>query len=144
MAEDLSLEGTTSRGHILFNINVALIVISSVIVLARLYVRRFMTKAFGLDDILTIVSFVFCIAGSVIEIVQVEHGSGTPIQYISKEDLNVFFTWLAIGELLYFLTSGFVRLSILAFLPRLSRERLFMRLVWVSGVIIVGTSLQRS
>ncbi|KAH6961747.1 hypothetical protein BKA56DRAFT_499771 [Ilyonectria sp. MPI-CAGE-AT-0026] len=135
MAEDLSLEGTTSRGHILFNINVALIVISSVIVLARLYVRRFMTKAFGLDDILTIVSFVFCIAGSVIEIVQVEHGSGTPIQYISKEDLNVFFT------LLYFLTSGFVRLSILAFLPRLSRERLFMRLVWVSGVIIVGTSL---
>ncbi|KAH6983981.1 hypothetical protein EDB80DRAFT_756822 [Ilyonectria destructans] len=135
MAEDLSVEGTTSRGHILFNINVALIVISSVIVLARLYVRRFMTKAFGLDDILTIVSFVFCIAGSVIEIVQVEHGSGTPIQYISKEDLNVFFT------LLYFLTSGFVRLSILAFLPRLSRERLFMRLVWVSGVIIVGTSL---
>lgn len=58
MAEDLSPEGTTPRGHIVFNINVALIVISSVIVLARLYVRRFMTKAFGLDDILTIVSFV--------------------------------------------------------------------------------------
>ncbi|KAH7118067.1 hypothetical protein B0J13DRAFT_200579 [Dactylonectria estremocensis] len=141
MVDHRSPGGTTSRGRIVFNLNVALIVITSVIVLARLYVRRFMTKALGLDDLLTIISFVLCIAGSATEIAEVGHGSGTPIQDVSKEDLNAFFTLLAIGELLYFLASGFIRLSILAFLPRLSRERFFMRWVWGLGVVIVGTSL---
>ena len=47
-----------SKGYIIFNLNVALIVITSVIVTLRLYVRGFMTKVLGPDDFLTIISFV--------------------------------------------------------------------------------------
>lgn len=34
-----------------------------------------------------------------------------------------------------------VRISILAFLPRLSKDRAFLRLVWATGAVIVTITL---
>ncbi|KAG7423148.1 hypothetical protein Forpi1262_v015684 [Fusarium oxysporum f. sp. raphani] len=141
MSHTSALEGTSSRGQLILGINAALIAITSIIVLARLYVRRFMLKALGLDDIITTIAFSLCVVGSAIDIAQVDHGSGMPMQYVSEEDLNIFFMLLAVAKLVYFLSSGFVRLSILAFLPRLCRETFFMRWIWTLVAIIVSTSI---
>ncbi|KAM5352193.1 hypothetical protein ACJ41O_004916 [Fusarium nematophilum] len=48
---------------------------------------------------------------------------------------------LPVNQLIFFLACGFVRLSILAFLPRMSKDRIYMRYVWGIGVLIVAITL---
>ncbi|KAL9563994.1 hypothetical protein ACKAV7_011854 [Fusarium commune] len=43
--------------------------------------------------------------------------------------------------MLFFLASGLIRLSILVFIPRLGRDRVFIRCVWAIGVVIVSITL---
>jgi hypothetical protein len=47
-----------SKGGILANVNIALIVISTVLLSLRLYARGCMVKSLGLDDLLAIVAYV--------------------------------------------------------------------------------------
>ena len=47
-----------SRGSVLVNVNIALIVITSTLLFTRLYVRGFMVKALGLDDLLATIAYV--------------------------------------------------------------------------------------
>lgn len=47
-----------SDGAILVNLNIALIAISAVILSLRLYVRGFMIKSLGLDDLVSSLAFV--------------------------------------------------------------------------------------
>jgi hypothetical protein len=51
-------EPVTSQGYRIRNLNVALIVVTSVIMMLRLYARGLMTKAFGLDDFIAIIAYV--------------------------------------------------------------------------------------
>lgn len=51
-------EPVASQGYVIRNLNIALIVITSVIMMLRLYVRGLMTKAFGLDDFIAIIACV--------------------------------------------------------------------------------------
>lgn len=47
-----------SQGPAIFKLNVCLIVLSSIVIIGRLYARGFMTKALGVDDILAVFGFV--------------------------------------------------------------------------------------
>ncbi|CAM1501038.1 Fc.00g102000.m01.CDS01 [Cosmosporella sp. VM-42] len=130
-----------SKGYVIFNLNVALIAISSVIMIVRLYVRGFMTKALGPDDFLAIVSFGLAIALSSLEIKEVQNGAGSPMNELTPEQLGRFFSLLPVCQLLYLLGAGFVRLSILAFLPRLNRDHVYMRFIYVVGFFIATITL---
>ncbi|EGU71941.1 hypothetical protein FOXB_17548 [Fusarium oxysporum f. sp. conglutinans Fo5176] len=106
-------------------------VLSSIVTIGRLYARGFMTKALGVDDLLATIGFCLAIALSTLEITQVGNGSGSAMNTLSYAQIKAFFV------MVFFLASGFIRLSILAFLPRICRDRSFMRCVWSIGVVIV-------
>ncbi|EXL65788.1 hypothetical protein FOPG_18003 [Fusarium oxysporum f. sp. conglutinans race 2 54008] len=96
-----------------------------------------MTKALGVDDLLATIGFCLAIALSTLEITQVGNGSGSAMNTLSYAQIKAFFVLLPIDQMVFFLASGFIRLSILAFLPRICRDRDFMRCVWSIGVVIV-------
>ncbi|KAH7110145.1 hypothetical protein EDB81DRAFT_863149 [Dactylonectria macrodidyma] len=131
-------EPIKSQGCMLRDLNIALIIITTIIMILRLYARGWMTKALGLDDLMAIIAFSLTIALSALEIVEVHNGSGTPMDQLSNEQIIAFFSILPINELIFTLSCGVVRLSILAFLPRLSRDRNYMRCVWGVGFVIVA------
>ncbi|KAH7149695.1 hypothetical protein B0J13DRAFT_312862 [Dactylonectria estremocensis] len=134
-------EATRSYSGMLRSLNIALMVITSIILVGRIKVRAFMTKALGIDDLLAVVAYLLCMALSAMEIVLVAYGSGAPMDDLSDEQVVKFFSTLPINQLLFFLACGMVRLSILAFLPRLSKDRLFTYYVWATGVVIVIITL---
>lgn len=57
------------KGYLLRNLNASLIAISTLILATRLYVRIFMTKVPGLDDIIATVAWAVNIAQSSMDIV---------------------------------------------------------------------------
>ncbi|KAM6523077.1 hypothetical protein FSOLCH5_003696 [Fusarium solani] len=134
-------DGAKSQGPVLVNLNVCLIILSSIVMVARLYARGFMTKALGVDDIVAVFGFGHAVALSSLEIIQVGNGSGSPMSTLSPEQLKTFFALLPVNQIVFFLASGFIRMSILTFLPRLSRDRAFMRWVWAIGAVTVAITL---
>jgi hypothetical protein len=49
---------TESKGPILLGLNIALIVLTTTVMVTRLYARGIVTKALGLDDAIAIFAFV--------------------------------------------------------------------------------------
>ncbi|KAH6985375.1 hypothetical protein EDB80DRAFT_224283 [Ilyonectria destructans] len=130
-----------SQGHVIRDLNIALIIITTIIMILRLHARGWMTKALGLDDLIAVIAFGFAIALSALEIVAVHNGSGTPIDQLSDKQINAFFSMLPVSELIFILSCGTIRLSILTFLPRLNRDRIYMRCVWGVGFVIIAITL---
>ncbi|KXH68178.1 hypothetical protein CSAL01_02099 [Colletotrichum salicis] len=111
-----------SGGHHVFNLNLALIIVSTFLVSLRLFTRKIVAKALGWDDFLAVVAWALCVAISALEMDTTNYGTGAQIEDVPRPTLLQFFKRLSIMELVYFLASGAVRLSILAFLPRLSKN----------------------
>ncbi|KAG7406890.1 hypothetical protein Forpi1262_v018259 [Fusarium oxysporum f. sp. raphani] len=109
--------------------------------IGRLYARGFMARALGVDDMLALLGFALAVAISSLEIAQVQNGSGSMMSTLSPAQLKAFFALLPVAQMLFFLASGLIRLSILAFIPRLGRDRVFIRCVWGIGVVIVSITL---
>ncbi|KFZ24150.1 hypothetical protein V502_01362 [Pseudogymnoascus sp. VKM F-4520 (FW-2644)] len=129
------------RGDISFRLNVCLIVISTFFISIRLYVRGVMTKTLRWDDLLAAIAFVVLLALSALEIKEVGLGAGQPQHSLDPETLAKFFSILPTMQLLYFAATGLVRLSIVAFLPRLNNNKKFLYLVWGLGFIVASTSI---
>ncbi|KPM34656.1 hypothetical protein AK830_g11913 [Neonectria ditissima] len=133
---DPNPDGTLqSHSGMIRDLNIALMVITTAIFAARLQVRAFMTKALGIDDLIAFIAFSLAMALSAMELVLVKYGAGTPMGELSDDQIVSFFS------LIFFMACGMVRLSILVFLPRLSKDRLFTRYVWATGVVIVTITL---
>jgi hypothetical protein len=119
------------RTAIVRNLNIALLVISSVILATRLYVRLWMIRKPGLDDVFAVLAWGTLTTLSALEIVETFHGTGRQMILVEPQDLAKFFSILPTMQLLYLASTGLVRLSIATFLPRLNKEASFKRLVWV-------------
>ncbi|KAI1874004.1 uncharacterized protein JN550_002583 [Neoarthrinium moseri] len=130
-----------SKGSIQVNLNIALIVISSTLLFTRLYVRGFMVKVLGLDDLLAAIAYVILTAQAVLEILAVGVGSGTHMSEIPPQRIPTFFSYLVTLQLLYYWGTGIVRLSIAAFYPRLSHDRTFLRCIYAVSFVIISITL---
>lgn len=120
-----------NRTAIVRNLNIALLVISSVILAVRLYVRLWMIRSPGLDDVFAVLAWGTLTTLSALEIVETVYGAGRQMISVEPQDLAKFFSILPTMQLLYLASTGLVRLSIATFLPRLNKEASFKRLVWV-------------
>ncbi|CZR57694.1 related to integral membrane protein [Phialocephala subalpina] len=131
----------TTRGEVSRSLNICLITFSTIFVILRFYVRCFMTKVLGLDDAFSFLALPVLIAQSSLEIREVSYGAGEQITTVSPENLKKFFSLLPTMQLLYFIGIGLVRLSIIAFLPRLWKERKVTLIAWALGFAVFAMSI---
>ncbi|KAF6844788.1 integral membrane protein [Colletotrichum musicola] len=148
-----------SAGHHIFNLNLALIIVSTLMVWLRLYVRKVIVKALGWDDLIATVAWILCLTLSALEMDTTHYGTGAQIEDVPRETLLQFFKVgrprpgqevskltrfhqrLSIMELVYLIASGAVRLAILAFLPRLSKNKIYTWCIYILSCIVVVVSL---
>ncbi|RDW63561.1 hypothetical protein BP6252_11106 [Coleophoma cylindrospora] len=128
------------KGIEMRNLNICLTVISTVVCGLRLYTRLIMTKTGGVDDIMSVVAWAFVVVLAGFDFISVRFGSGAHTELVPLATLIKFFSFLATQNLLYFWVVAVVRLSIVAFLPRLNKDRWYLYSVYsVGGVIFVQT-----
>ncbi|EXM01553.1 hypothetical protein FOIG_07130 [Fusarium odoratissimum NRRL 54006] len=129
------------NGQSVFDLNVALMVITNILMILRLYVRGIMAKNLGWDDLLAVVAWGLVMTFSCIEIVLLTKGVGYHIQDVPKETLLQFLSLSPVDKLVFILAGGFVRLSILACLPRINRDRSFVTCVYGVFVATIITAV---
>ncbi|EXK39510.1 hypothetical protein FOXG_05385 [Fusarium oxysporum f. sp. lycopersici 4287] len=129
------------NGQSVFDLNVALMVITNILMILRLYVRGIMVKNLGWDDLLAVVAWGLVMTFSCIEFVLLTKGVGYHIQDVPKETLLQFLSLSPVDKLVFILAGGFVRLSILACLPRINRDRSFMTCVYGVFVATIITAV---
>ncbi|KAF8861251.1 hypothetical protein BDZ45DRAFT_740577 [Acephala macrosclerotiorum] len=137
-------ESPEYKGDKVRDLNAALIAITTVIVGLRLYTRGFISKTTGLDDLLAFIAYACVVTQSALDIRSVNYGSGAHIQYVPGNLVPLFFSALVNNTLLYFVGTGLVRLSIVAFLPRLAKDLsspFFLKAVYGVGFIIICQTL---
>ncbi|KAK1517367.1 hypothetical protein CPAR01_16231 [Colletotrichum paranaense] len=138
------LHFTESPGYAgpkILQLNIALIVCTSMIVGLRQYVRAFIAKALGLDDVLAFLTWAVLTSESAMDIWLVRYGSGAHLKYIPKADFTTWFEGIVTNGLLYLIGTGLMRLSIVAFLPRLSQDRTFIILSYTTGFFVIAQTL---
>ncbi|KAK2934363.1 hypothetical protein FoTM2_005610 [Fusarium oxysporum f. sp. vasinfectum] len=84
------------NGQSVFDLNVALMVITNILMILRLYVRGIMAKNLGWDDLLAVVAWGLVMTFSCIEIVLLTKGVGYHIQDVPKETLLQFLTYISL------------------------------------------------
>ncbi|KAI1868287.1 hypothetical protein JX265_007110 [Neoarthrinium moseri] len=137
-------ESPDYKGHEVLSLNAALIACTSFILALRLYVRSFMSKALGVDDLFAVLAYGCLVALSAFEIRSVQFGSGAHIQFVPGPLVAHFFESLVNNTLIYFFGTGLMRLSIVAFLPRLAQDLtspIFNKLVYGIGIVIIVQTL---
>ncbi|KAB5518048.1 hypothetical protein GE09DRAFT_1230721 [Coniochaeta sp. 2T2.1] len=129
------------HGYIEVNLNSALIGFTTLFYGTRMYVRGFMTKTLGWDDAFATLAYCMLVVQSSLDIRAVWLGSGAHIHLIPEPVLFKFFESLIIQTLIYFWAVALVRLSILAFLPRLSQERFVIYSIYCVGVCVFAQTI---
>ncbi|CAH0027912.1 unnamed protein product [Clonostachys rhizophaga] len=133
-----------SPGYILERLNIALIVVSSVTMFARMGIRIFILRSLGWDDLIACVAFVLLLAYSAMKIISVSMGAGTHIDEVPQDQLDDFFEvrqafdpystkqafvnehydqFLPTFSLLFFVEIAMIRFSVIAFYMKLSSDR---------------------
>ncbi|KAI6090033.1 hypothetical protein F4821DRAFT_46905 [Hypoxylon rubiginosum] len=129
------------HGHTEIGLNGALIGISTIVCSLRVFVRLFITKSLGLDDVLAAIAYLALTALSVMDIIAVQFGSGTHIAFVPEDVISKYFELFSIESILYFWVIAMVRYSILAFIPRIAQDKTISRISWAVAVLIIAQTI---
>ncbi|KAI1140510.1 hypothetical protein F5Y05DRAFT_320236 [Hypoxylon sp. FL0543] len=149
------------RGGTEIGLNAGLIGFSTLLYGLRLFVRISMTKSPGWDDAIAGIAYILLMLLSAADIhggysthdwsvsksydvdsiTGVSFGSGAHQAFIPEDVLTKFTRTLMVQTLLYFWVVAMVRFAILAFLPRLARDRYISRTSWVVAVVIIAQTI---
>ncbi|KAF6836905.1 hypothetical protein CMUS01_05219 [Colletotrichum musicola] len=135
------MDSPNYSGDTVLRLNIALIVCTSAIVWTRLYVRAFVAKALVLGDAVALLAWGAVTTLSALDIRLVQYGSGAHLEFIPKEDFAIWFEGIVTNGLIYLIGTGLMRLSIVAFLPRLSQDRIYVMLTYITGSLIIAQSI---
>ncbi|KAF3058629.1 hypothetical protein GL218_05618 [Daldinia childiae] len=123
------------HGKAEIGVNGWLIGFSSILYAIRLFVRISITKSPGLDDALAGVAY------SGMDINAELLGRDMQIGTATEETKADFFASLTYQTLVYFWTVAMVRFAILAFLPRIIRDRNISIISWVVALVILAQTV---
>ncbi|KAH8147821.1 uncharacterized protein LAJ45_08287 [Morchella importuna] len=131
-------EGPADRSYITRNCNITLIAVSSAVVIARIYTRKYISNSLGLDDLAAFVALIFAVTTASLELDAINFGMGRQIDEVDPADLEKFFMTLPIFQLVTFNAVYFVRLSGVLFIRRLISGVKASMGVWVAtGILTV-------
>ncbi|PYH84398.1 hypothetical protein BO82DRAFT_304497 [Aspergillus uvarum CBS 121591] len=118
----------------------ALAVPTTLVCVLRLYLRKFVTKQFGLDDWLVLIALIGVDLFSALAYTITYYGLGEPLQNVSADQLVVFLTLEYASQCAYLVIAATVKASLLLFIMRLFPTR-FVHLVGrcLLGVIAAFT-----
>ncbi|TVY34859.1 hypothetical protein LSUB1_G005407 [Lachnellula subtilissima] len=106
----------------------------------RVYVKSFLSKSWGADDYLLIISLMLFTSYTACSLSGIKHGTGKHTFDISPQDIPkaLFFWWLC--ELLYTITLVFVRLSIAVFLLRICVKTVHKIIIYAALAMMLAYS----
>jgi len=99
-------------------------------VLLRLYVRRFMLRFIGADDICMALAMLCGLGVFICFLGELPHGLGRHIQTISVPEMEAYLHWSFVHQLLVFTGAAFCKISICLLLIRLVKHRRFVYFLW--------------
>lgn len=111
--------------------------LATVFVCLRLYVKTFLSKSWGTDDVLLIIALTFFTTYSACSATGVHYGTGRHITDIPLQDIPkaLYYWWLC--ELFYTVTTVFIRLSIAVFLLRICVKPIHKNIVYGALTMVI-------
>ncbi|CAG8974144.1 hypothetical protein HYALB_00002781 [Hymenoscyphus albidus] len=98
----------------------------------RLYVKTFLTKGWGKDDVLLIVSLAFYIVLCASCFISITYGNGRHTLDIPLTNIPIALRLWWLGEVFYTITTLLVRLTVAVFLLRLSNRALHRWIIYIT------------
>ncbi|KAI2625771.1 hypothetical protein GGR54DRAFT_513407 [Hypoxylon sp. NC1633] len=129
------------HGDVETSLNGLLIGLSTFLFGLRIFVRTSMTKSPGLDDGIAAIAYLLLVTQSTMDIHAVSFGSGVHLAVLPEDLLFKFYKSLGVQTLIYFWAVAMVRLAILAFLPRLARDKSTIWVSWTIAAIILAQTI---
>ncbi|KAL3478150.1 hypothetical protein BJX99DRAFT_269361 [Aspergillus californicus] len=115
-----------NRHAAIFGVGIGFIVFDSIIIALRIYVRAFMLRAWGTDDILMIIGAILNFGLSITTMVGSKYGIGKHALAMDPADTVPMLKCIWVTRILYTLSMGLVKMSLLWFYLRLD-PRKYMR-----------------
>ncbi|KAI1843773.1 hypothetical protein JX266_010032 [Neoarthrinium moseri] len=124
------------RSGSVFAVAVTFMVLTWIMVPLRVYVRAIMTKSFGLDDWLLVITQVLFTTYLSSQLGGWYYGTGRHRKDLTPENNTKALTFWFVCEIFYVLTATFIKLAVGVFLIRLSVVKFH---VWFLRVLMVGS-----
>ncbi|KAL1889491.1 hypothetical protein Sste5346_008869 [Sporothrix stenoceras] len=124
--------------------NAALLVITGIFILVRLWVRVFLLHQVGLDDVLIWASSVFGFTLSISEILMTKHGLGLHIDDVSDADFESFLVLQFVAALTYIWAFVLIKLSFAVFYLRVIPTSGFRRLNYIIIAILAAQGVEET
>ncbi|KAK2763766.1 hypothetical protein FQN54_009383 [Arachnomyces sp. PD_36] len=141
--EDLqirALESGTRQGSV-FGVNISFMVVIFIVIALRMYVRKSIIHAVGVDDILMVIGTVVTFVLSVGSMMAAYYGMGKHIGDIEPENFVPMLKSVYSTRILYVLAIMFVKLSLLWFYLRLDQRPYMRWTVYSLMFAVVGLSV---
>ncbi|CZR50852.1 related to integral membrane protein [Phialocephala subalpina] len=115
--------------------------LATVFVCLRFYVKTFLTKSWGSDDVFLIIALMFFTTYCACSATGVHYGTGRHVTDIPLDDIPkaLYYWWLC--ELFYTLTTVFIRLSIAVFLLRICVKPIHKNIVYGTLTMVILFSI---
>ncbi|KAK0118900.1 hypothetical protein ONS96_011977 [Cadophora gregata f. sp. sojae] len=115
--------------------------LSLVFVLLRVYVKTFLSKSWGSDDILLVLSLIFFTTYCACSATGVNYGTGRHATDIPPNDIPKALYYWFLCEIFYAITTLFIRLSIAVFLLRICVKPLHKNIVYITSAAMIAFTI---
>ncbi|KAL3465054.1 hypothetical protein BJX64DRAFT_253690 [Aspergillus heterothallicus] len=130
-----------NRHAAIFGVGIGFIVFDSIVIGLRIYARAFMLRALGTDDVLMIIGAILNFGLSITIMIGSKYGIGKHALAIPESDMVPMLKCIWVTRILYTVSMGLVKMSLLWFYLRLDPRKFMRWAVFFVMFFNVGLSL---
>ncbi|KAF4627810.1 hypothetical protein G7Y89_g10344 [Cudoniella acicularis] len=130
-------DSALNHGPAINNIAWVLLVTSTLFICTRVGTKWATSKRFGIDEVLIIISLLFCLLQTVAVNVEVANGFGQPLTALSDNQIEVSQKYLYASNILFIASQTFAKLSVLFLIRQISPIRFHERLALAFGGLTI-------